>query len=63
LFCATARFFRPGYHNSLVASWLPALDNVVAKLDRGASVAVRPHFLLPGIAAEIILGELDGDAA
>jgi 2-polyprenyl-3-methyl-5-hydroxy-6-metoxy-1,4-benzoquinol methylase len=39
LFCATGRFFRPGYHNSLVASWLPALDNVVAKLDRGATVA------------------------
>ena len=32
LFCATGRFFRPGYHNSLVTSWLPALDGVVAKL-------------------------------
>jgi SAM-dependent methyltransferase len=39
LFCATGRFFRPGYHNSLVASWLPALDGVVAKLERGAAVA------------------------
>ncbi len=39
LFCAAGRFFRPGYHNSLVASWLPALDGVVAKLERGASVA------------------------
>jgi hypothetical protein len=39
LFCATGRFFRPGYRNNLVASWLPALDNVVAKLDRGATVA------------------------
>ena len=39
LFCAAGRFFRPGYHNSLVASWLPALDGMMAKLDRGATVA------------------------
>jgi 2-polyprenyl-3-methyl-5-hydroxy-6-metoxy-1,4-benzoquinol methylase len=39
MFCAVARFFRPGYHNNLVASWLPALDGVVAKLERGAKVA------------------------
>jgi SAM-dependent methyltransferase len=39
LFCAAGRFFRPGYHNSLVASWLPALDGVAAKLERGATVA------------------------
>jgi 2-polyprenyl-3-methyl-5-hydroxy-6-metoxy-1,4-benzoquinol methylase len=39
LFCATARFFRPGYHNNLVANWLPALDGVVDKLQRGARVA------------------------
>ncbi len=39
LFCAAGRFFRPGYHNNLVASWLPALDGVVAKLERGATVA------------------------
>jgi SAM-dependent methyltransferase len=39
LFCTTARFFRPGYHNNLVASWLPALDGVAAKLERGAKVA------------------------
>ena len=39
LFCATARFFRPGYHNNLVANWLPALDGVVDKLKRGAKVA------------------------
>jgi SAM-dependent methyltransferase len=39
LFCAAGRFFRPGYHNSLVTSWLPALDGVVAKLERGATVA------------------------
>ena len=39
LFCAAGRFFRPGYHNSLAESWLPALDGVVAKLKRGATVA------------------------
>jgi len=39
LFCAAGRFFRPGYHNNLVASWLPALDGMAAKLERGATVA------------------------
>jgi 2-polyprenyl-3-methyl-5-hydroxy-6-metoxy-1,4-benzoquinol methylase len=39
MFCAVARFFRPGYHNNLVGSWLPALDGVVDKLTRGAQVA------------------------
>ena len=39
LFCAAGRFFRPGYYNSLVAAWLPALDGVVDKLERGATVA------------------------
>ncbi len=39
MFCAVARFFRPGYVNHLVQSWLPALDGVAAKLERGASVA------------------------
>ncbi|MCC6833173.1 MAG: class I SAM-dependent methyltransferase [Thermoleophilia bacterium] len=33
------RFFRPGYNANLVGSWLPALDGVVAKLERGARVA------------------------
>ncbi len=39
MFCAVARFFRPGYYNNLVANWLPVLDGVVAKLERGATVA------------------------
>ncbi|MGC4023874.1 MAG: class I SAM-dependent methyltransferase [Mesorhizobium sp.] len=39
LFCAVARMFRPGYVNALVQDWLPALDGVVAKLDKGAKVA------------------------
>jgi SAM-dependent methyltransferase len=33
------RFFRPGYNTNLVSSWLPALDGVVEKLERGISVA------------------------
>jgi 2-polyprenyl-3-methyl-5-hydroxy-6-metoxy-1,4-benzoquinol methylase len=33
------RFFRPGYNAHLTSEWLPALDGVVAKLERGALVA------------------------
>ncbi len=33
------RFFRTGYNAHLIAEWLPALDGVVAKLERGAQVA------------------------
>ena len=33
------RFFRPGYNANLLSSWLPALEGVVAKLERGAHVA------------------------
>lgn len=32
------RFFRPGYAANLVTSWLPALTDVVPKLERGARV-------------------------
>jgi 2-polyprenyl-3-methyl-5-hydroxy-6-metoxy-1,4-benzoquinol methylase len=39
LSCAVARFFRPGYQNNLVQSWLPALSGMVEKLQQGASVA------------------------
>src|SRR5271155_4719719 len=39
LFCTVARFFRPGYHNNLVASWLPALEGIVGKLEAGAKGA------------------------
>ena len=39
MFCAVARFFRPGYHNHLVSTWLPALDGVADKLKAGARVA------------------------
>ncbi|MEO8688444.1 MAG: class I SAM-dependent methyltransferase [Solirubrobacteraceae bacterium] len=33
------RFFRPSYNANLIAEWLPALDGVVDKLQRGALVA------------------------
>jgi len=33
------RFFRPSYNANLTSSWLPALDDVVGKLERGALVA------------------------
>ena len=33
------KFFRPGYAANLVASWLPALDGMVPKLEAGALVA------------------------
>jgi tRNA G46 methylase TrmB len=39
MFCAVVRFFRPGYHNHLVATWLSALDGVRDKLKHGAKVA------------------------
>jgi len=39
LFCGVERFFRPGYRAHLIGEWLPALDGVVAKLERGAKVA------------------------
>jgi len=39
LFCGTERFFRTSYNQHLVSAWLPALDGVVDKLRRGATVA------------------------
>ncbi len=39
LFCAVARFFRPGYSANIVSYWLPALDGVVARLQGGGRVA------------------------
>ena len=39
LFSGTERFFRPGYRANLVSSWLPALEGVVPRLERGAKVA------------------------
>jgi 2-polyprenyl-3-methyl-5-hydroxy-6-metoxy-1,4-benzoquinol methylase len=39
LFEGTERFFRSGYISNLLSAWLPALDGVTAKLERGAKVA------------------------
>jgi len=39
LFRGTERFFRPGYRAHLVSEWIPALDGVREKLERGAKVA------------------------
>jgi 2-polyprenyl-3-methyl-5-hydroxy-6-metoxy-1,4-benzoquinol methylase len=39
LFEGTERFFRAGYLAHLVSSWLPTLDGVLDKLDRGINVA------------------------
>lgn len=39
LFRGTERFFRPGYNAHLTAEWIPALDGVQTKLERGATVA------------------------
>jgi SAM-dependent methyltransferase len=39
LFRGTERFFRPGYRAHLVSEWIPALDGVRDKLERGAKVA------------------------
>jgi len=39
LFIGTHKFFRPGYLANLVSSWLPSLEGVIAKLEKGAVVA------------------------
>lgn len=39
LYCGVAAFYRNAYLSSLVQEWLPALDGVVPKLQRGAKVA------------------------
>jgi SAM-dependent methyltransferase len=39
LFRGTERFFRPGYATHLVTEWIPALEGVKDKLERGAHVA------------------------
>jgi SAM-dependent methyltransferase len=39
LFRGTERFFRPGYKGNLVSEWIPALEGVQEKLEKGAKVA------------------------
>jgi len=39
LFVGVERFFRPGYNANLVDAWIPALNGVKEKLEKGAKVA------------------------
>ena len=39
VFSGCERFFRPGYLMHLLTEWIPALEGVQAKLEKGASVA------------------------
>jgi 2-polyprenyl-3-methyl-5-hydroxy-6-metoxy-1,4-benzoquinol methylase len=39
LFVGTERFFRPGYSANLISSWIPVLEGMKDKLERGAIVA------------------------
>jgi len=39
LFCAVGAFFKPGYVNAVVQSWLPALKGMMPRLHAGAKVA------------------------
>ena len=39
LFCGVAKFFKPTYKANLLQSWIPALDGVQEKLEKGATVA------------------------
>src|SRR5688572_22903812 len=39
MFHGVEKFFRPGYQADLTTAWLPALEGVVPKLERGARVA------------------------
>jgi SAM-dependent methyltransferase len=39
LFCGVAAFYRNAYGAALVPQWLPSLDGVVERLERGAQVA------------------------
>lgn len=44
LFLGTERFFRPGYQAHLIASWIPALDGVRARLEVGKITGLRLYF-------------------
>lgn len=39
LYCGTAAFFRTAYKSQLVSKWIPAVEGLVEKLERGATVA------------------------
>ena len=48
VFTGCERFFRPGYLMHLLTEWIPALDGVQAKLERGASVARESVGMIEG---------------
>lgn len=39
LFCGTEKFFSPSYEGNLISNWIPSLDGVTEKLQKGAKVA------------------------
>ncbi|GJL79402.1 MAG: SAM-dependent methyltransferase [Nitrospinaceae bacterium] len=39
LFCGVAKFFKPTYKAHLIPSWIPALDGVQGKLEKGGEAA------------------------
>jgi SAM-dependent methyltransferase len=39
LFCSVGSFFRPTYANSIIQSWIPALEGIEEKLKKGIKVA------------------------
>src|SRR5262245_47444806 len=39
LFVGVERFFRPGYNANLIDAWIPAVDGLKEKLEKGAKVA------------------------
>ena len=39
LFCGTEKFFSPSYEGNLLSSWIPSMNGVKEKLEKGAKVA------------------------
>ncbi len=39
LFCGTEKFFSPSYEGNLISNWIPSLEGVAEKLEKGAKVA------------------------
>ena len=39
MFVGIERFFRPGYQQHLVQEWIPALEDIQSRLERGGSIA------------------------
>lgn len=39
LFCGTEKFFSPSYEGNLIQNWIPSLEGIVQKLEKGIKVA------------------------